>query len=336
MKKAPSPHTEHARPVGSGELGAQNSGDPEAHGSESHRADQRIRPARFGVTEQPVVMHADVAHQDGVLRKTAADLNGGTLRIDRLAVIAEAWGDQLVPFLSVAVDGLEPLPPRVGALAKIGPPVQFGVQLAQEGTHIGHQTERDRVVAANLLGIDVDMNEFGRGNGERIARNPRTRGPVVEAHAERQQDVGLARRVVRLVVPAACHQPQCQGMMGVNGAEAAGRCGHRNLQAFRQPQQFSAGTAPAHTLSNENDGPLGGKEHVDGLDHAFRIGAATARNVGVPFFRFRRLLGGCFHEHIERHVKHHRSRLPVTMVFHAWRTASGTISPRVGWNTRLQ
>jgi hypothetical protein len=66
-------------------------------------------------------MHADVAHQDGVLRKTAADLNGGTLRIDRLAVIAEAWGDQLVPFLSVAVDGLEPLVPRVGALAKIGP-----------------------------------------------------------------------------------------------------------------------------------------------------------------------------------------------------------------------
>ncbi len=27
---------------------------------------------------------------------------------------------------------------------------------------------------------------------------------------------------------------------------------------------------------------------------------------------------------------------PVTMVFHAWRTASGTISPRVGWNTFLQ
>ena len=26
---------------------------------------------------------------------------------------------------------------------------------------------------------------------------------------------------------------------------------------------------------------------------------------------------------------------PVTMVFHAWRTASGTMSPRVGWNTRL-
>ena len=27
---------------------------------------------------------------------------------------------------------------------------------------------------------------------------------------------------------------------------------------------------------------------------------------------------------------------PVTMVFQAWRTASGTMSPRVGWNTRLQ
>jgi hypothetical protein len=162
MKKAPSPHTEHARPVGSGELGAQNSGDPEAHGSESHRADQRIRPARFAVAEQPVVMHTDVAHQDGVLGKTAAYLKGRALRIDRPAVIAEAWGDQLVPFFSVAVDGLEPLVPRVGALAEIGPPVQFGVQLAQEGTHIGHQTERDRLVAANFLGIDVDVNEFGR------------------------------------------------------------------------------------------------------------------------------------------------------------------------------
>ena len=27
---------------------------------------------------------------------------------------------------------------------------------------------------------------------------------------------------------------------------------------------------------------------------------------------------------------------PVTIVFHAWRIASGTMSPRVGWNTRLQ
>ena len=107
-------------------------------------------------------MHTDVAHQDGVLGKTAAYLKGRALRIDRPAVIAEAWGDQLVPFFSVAVDGLEPLVPRVGALAEIGPPVQFGVQLAQEGTHIGHQTERDRLVAANFLGIDVDVNEFGR------------------------------------------------------------------------------------------------------------------------------------------------------------------------------
>ncbi len=27
---------------------------------------------------------------------------------------------------------------------------------------------------------------------------------------------------------------------------------------------------------------------------------------------------------------------PVVMVFQAWRIASGTISPRVGWNTFLQ
>jgi hypothetical protein len=83
-------------------------------------------------------MHADVADQDGVLGKAAVDLKGRALRIDRFAVIAEAWGDELVPFLSVAVDCLEPFAPRVGARTEISAPVEFGVQLTQEGTHVGH------------------------------------------------------------------------------------------------------------------------------------------------------------------------------------------------------
>ena len=51
-------------------------------------------------------------------------------------------------------------------------PVEFRQHLAQEGPHVRHQAERDRIVAADLLRIDVDVDELGRRDGERVARNP--------------------------------------------------------------------------------------------------------------------------------------------------------------------
>ena len=96
------------------------------------------------------------------------------------------------------------------------------MNLPQEGAHIGHQPERDRIVAADLLGIDVDVNEPGRRNGEGIAGNPRARRAVVEAHAERQQHVGLARGVIGLVVAGAGDEAERQRMIAVERAKAAG------------------------------------------------------------------------------------------------------------------
>ena len=93
-----------ARPVGRRELGAEHAGDAEAHRAEAHRADQRIRALRLAELQQPVVMHADVAHQDRVVGQRAVDLVGGALRIDRRGVVGEARRDQRVPFLAIAVD----------------------------------------------------------------------------------------------------------------------------------------------------------------------------------------------------------------------------------------
>ena len=126
-------------------------------------------------------------------------------------------------------------------------------------------------------------------------------------------------------------------MMRVDGAEPAHRSRDRNLQPLGELEQIVAGAAVAHALPDDDARALGAEQHVNGLDHAFGIGAATARDIGAPLLRVRRFLGGRFHEHVEGHVEHHRARaVPVTMVFQAWRTASGTISPRVGWNTLLQ
>ena len=97
-----------ARPVGSGELRAERAGDAEAHRAEAHRADQRIRALRLAELDEPVVVHADVAHEYCILRQHAVDLVRGALRIDRRGVRLEAGRDERFPLLAIAGDGIEP------------------------------------------------------------------------------------------------------------------------------------------------------------------------------------------------------------------------------------
>ncbi len=156
------------------------------------------------------------------------------------------------------------------------------MDLPQEGSHIGHQAECDGIIAADFLGVDVDMNEFRRRDGEGVAGNPGTRSAIVEAHAHRQQYVGLARGVIGLIVTGAGDETERQRMIAVDRAKAAGRRRHRNLQAFGELEQFLGRAAVAHALANDHHRPLGTEQHVDGLDHAFGIGAAAARYIAVP------------------------------------------------------
>ena len=73
-------------------------------------------------------------------------------------------------------------------------------------------------------------------------------------------------------------------------------------------QQVGRCAAVFHALADQDDRPLGREQHVDGLGHAFGIGAAAAGDVGVPVFRLRGFLGRGFLEDIERDVEHDRSR----------------------------
>ena len=131
----------------------------------------------------------------------------------------------VVPFLAIAVDGVEPFLSRRGARRQTSlRRVELGQHLAQERAHVRHQAERDRIVARDLVGIDVDVDELGRRDGERIAGQPRARGAVVEAHAERQQHVGLPRRVVGRDRRRCARRGRApSGCFAVDGADAARR-----------------------------------------------------------------------------------------------------------------
>ena len=57
---------------------------------------------------------------------------------------------------------------------------------------IGHGADLDRIVAADLAGIDVDMDQLGGRNAEGVFRIPGTAIRFAEAGAQRQDDVGIA------------------------------------------------------------------------------------------------------------------------------------------------
>src|SRR6516225_10408156 len=96
----------NARPLGCGKLGAQDAGDAESHWAETHRSNERVRPPRIAELDQPVVVDADVAHQNGVLRQHLVDLMGGALWMDRRGVVHKSRCDERVPFAAIALDGV--------------------------------------------------------------------------------------------------------------------------------------------------------------------------------------------------------------------------------------
>ncbi|OIQ63383.1 hypothetical protein GALL_550760 [mine drainage metagenome] len=131
-------------------------------------------------------MHADIADQNGILGQGLVDLGGRALRIDRRSVVRKAGSNELVPFLAIGVDLRQPFLAGIGAFGQVGAAVEFGVNLAQKSEYVGHQAERDRIIATDLLGVDVDVNEPGRRNGEGIAGNPGTGRAIVKAHTQSQ------------------------------------------------------------------------------------------------------------------------------------------------------
>src|SRR5215468_3780484 len=108
----------NARPLGCGELRAQDAGDAESHRAETHGSDERVRPPRIAELDQPVVVDADVTHQYGVLRQHLVDLMGGALRMDRRGVVGKSRRDERVPFAAIALDGVEPFRARRGRVCK--------------------------------------------------------------------------------------------------------------------------------------------------------------------------------------------------------------------------
>src|SRR5262249_14575672 len=79
---------------------------------------------------------------------------------------SEARRDVCVPLAAMPIDGGQLFRARGGRIANAITAIELRQHLLEKGTHVGHQPERDRIIAGDLVGIDVDVDELGRWNGE--------------------------------------------------------------------------------------------------------------------------------------------------------------------------
>ena len=142
---------------------------------------------------------------------------------------------------------------------------------ADDGLAVADQRHFRRLVVADLLGRDVELDDL---DVLRIARRLAEMEDPVEPRAHQEDDVGLLQR-------QRARRRDRQRMVVRHHALAHRRAQERQLRALDEGADFVLGARPRHALAEENERPLGPFEQVQRrLDvlrrrhHARRFGHA--------------------------------------------------------------
>ncbi len=157
---------------------------------------------------------------------------------------------------------------------------------------------------AELRGIDIDMDLHGiLAELARYAENA-----VVETRAHGHHQVAFHDRAVGIGGAVHARSVEAQRMRIREHALAQqGRC-HRNLQFFRQRQQFVLGVRQDRSVASDDQRSLALRQGIGDLLEGFRYIALrfrlVARQVHLGFEAHR----AGFHTHVLGHVDQHRAR----------------------------
>src|SRR5690242_4602026 len=134
-------------------------------------------------------MYADVREHDPIVGQDLPEVADNPLRADRLRLRGAVFHDVVEPLLSPAVD---PVPPFSSAVR--GRALVCGVeQLVEHHLRVAQESNADRIVAPDLVRVEVDVDQ-PRGRyrvGE--AWQPAARRAVVKTRADSEYHVGVAR-----------------------------------------------------------------------------------------------------------------------------------------------
>ena len=149
------------------------------------------------------------------------------------------------------------------ALDHVGVGEAVGIPLAgdtvehlERGRGVGDGADLGGEGAADLAGLDVDVEQRGVGDVERVVPIPRAAVGFLEAGPDGEDDVGREAGVVdELRSPEAGH-PQHQGMVVAEGALAHQAVGDRDAHVIDEALKLFAGPRQQHATAGVDDRPL--------------------------------------------------------------------------------
>ena len=125
-------------------------------------------------------------------------------------------------------------------------------QIGEDGRRLAAERDVDADVLVDLgrIDLDVDLACVDRV-GAQVPGDA-----IVEAHADRDEEIGLLHGAVHPRLAVHPHHPDAEGMRGGEGAEAQESTGHGELRLLHQLSQDRTGLARLHSLPGEDERAL--------------------------------------------------------------------------------
>ena len=245
-----------------GRSGSRDGGGDRLAEADAHRAVGAGVEAGAGVGdiqlgEADIHRAGALGAEDRVLRHPGGDVAQGAVVVGRRLVVVDLRPDLRRVLLRLLGDHLAPR--RVLRMEPLAAG-ERGVELADDRLAVADQRHLGRLVVADLLGRDVELDDL---HVLGIARRLAEMEDPVEAGAHQEHDVGVL---------------QCQGarrrdrqrMVVRHDTLAHRRAQERYLRALDKGAHLVLGARPGHALADEDERPLGLFEQVQRLLDVFR------------------------------------------------------------------
>ena len=135
-------------------------------------------------------------------------------------------------------------------------------QALHHGLGVAFDAHGNRVVAPDLLRVDLDLDDLGVRRDEPVVVE---RGGLAEPGAHGQDGVGLAHRLDAFQRPQSAQVAQVVGVVVGHGVGPSVGRYDGGAGQFRHAADYLAGIAPLHSTAGQYDRALGGRQNGGGL-----------------------------------------------------------------------
>jgi hypothetical protein len=181
------------------------------------------------------------------------------------------------------------------------------VEHAQGVLQVGDDSDLARIVAADLVGIDVDVNQLGGREVEGVAGLPRAAVGLLEAGAQAQDVVGGQAAVVDVLGAPEAGHAQGHRMVVGQGALAHQRVGDGQAEVLDQLRQLLRRVGQQDAAADIEQGLLGAGQGQQDAVGGLVVDRGLLQHLGVGLEAIEQGDLDLHREDVHRHRDQHRA-----------------------------